>query len=96
MTISRQGAHKLATEANKSGATVLGGLLSKEDGRYLINKTDLTVLLESLVDQNVLFFVGAVSEEQRELSRTCLTCGNEYTGDQCPRCARVRDRLRRG
>ena len=94
MAIARNVARKLSADAAKSGANVLGGMLTKEGDRYLINKTDITSLLETLVDQNVLLLISPVEEENTELVRTCLTCGNEYTGPECPRCANVRSRLR--
>ena len=94
MSIARDTARKLSTEGLKSGATVLGGQLIKESGRYIINKTDITALLESLLDQNVLLVIGAVQHEPKQVIKTCLTCGNDYTGFECPRCARVRSRLR--
>jgi len=94
MTISRNAARKLSSEANKAGATILGGQLIKEGDRYIINKTDLISLLNALEGENVLFLVGAVDQEPETLQRTCLTCGEDYTGSECPRCARVRSRLR--
>jgi len=94
MTIARKAARKLSAEASKSGATVIGGQLIKEGDRYIINKIDVTALLESLLSQNVLLFVGAVANEAEEQTKTCLTCGDEYTGHECPRCANVRSRLR--
>jgi hypothetical protein len=95
MTISRNAARKLSSEASKAGATILGGQLIKEGDRYVINKTDLITLLDALEGQNVLVLVGEVDQETEALKRTCLTCGADYTGSECPRCARVRSRLRR-
>ena len=94
MTIARNVARKLAADAAKAGVDVLGGTLVKEGERYLINKMDVTSLLEALLDQNVLLFISPVEDETKELARTCLTCGNQYTGLECPRCAQVRGRLR--
>lgn len=94
MTITRNMARTLSANAAKSGATVLGGQLIKEGERHIINKTDVTALLETLLEQNVLLIVGVITAETEELTRTCLTCGDDYTGSECPRCARVRNRLR--
>ena len=94
MAISRKAARKLATEANKAGASILGGQLVKDGERYLINKIDVIALLDGLAGQNVLLFLGPVEDEEGEVTKTCLTCGEEYTGPECPRCARVRERLR--
>ena len=94
MTIDRKAARKLSAEANKAGATVLGGQLVRDGERYLINKTDVTALLETLLEQNVLLFVDAVEQFSGSETRTCRTCGDQYSGAECPRCARVRERLR--
>jgi predicted P-loop ATPase/GTPase len=96
MSISRKNAHKVSAEASKLGAKVLGGRLTKMQGRYFINQTDVTELLDSLLDKNVVFVAGAVeaySPDKEE--KTCLTCGHDYKGKECPRCARARARLRR-
>ncbi len=94
MTISRKDSQTLSGTAARFGATVLGGTLSKEGERYIINKTDVTELLESLVGKNVLLIAGQVTESHQPEVKVCLTCGREYTEDECPHCARVRARLR--
>jgi hypothetical protein len=94
MTIDHKAARKLSVEANKAGAAVLGGQLVREGNRYMINKTDVTALLETLLGQNVLLFVDEVEQFSGNETRTCISCGDEYSGAECPRCARVRERLR--
>ncbi len=94
MPIDRDTARKFSAEGAKSGATILGGQLIKENGQYIINKTNIMALLEDLLDQNVLLVIGLVENETKELIKTCLTCGDDYTGPECPRCARIRSRLR--
>ncbi len=94
MSISRKDSQTLSGTAARMGATVLGGTLSKQGERYIINKTDVTELLEKLVGQNVLLIIGDVSENSRPEVKVCLTCGREYTEDECPHCANARSRLR--
>ncbi|HEY84280.1 MAG TPA: hypothetical protein G4N96_04090 [Chloroflexi bacterium] len=94
MTISRSDARSLSSTATRVGATVLGGRLTLEDEYFVINKTDVTELLENLVGRNVILVVTSVDDPQKERTRTCLTCGREYTGSECSHCARVRSRLR--
>lgn len=94
MAISRETARKLAGAGSKFGVTVLGGTLKKEGERYTINKVDVSALLEALVSQNVLLLIDDVEEETEEETKVCMTCGNEYIEDECPRCANVRSRLR--
>lgn len=95
MPVSRKDAHKLSGEALRMGATVMGGQLRLEDGAYIINKSNLSELLEQLEGQNVLLVIGEVKNVLPDKqSRTCLTCGREYQGKECPRCANARYRLR--
>ena len=94
MTIARRDSHRLSAEGAKAGAKVLGGRLTKEGDRYIINKVDVTALLEEMIDENVIVVLGAVNLEEKERVRTCITCGEEYTGSECTRCARIRNRLR--
>ncbi len=96
MTIARSTARKLSVDAAKSGAAAVRGRLLKDGNRYILNQTDVTALLEELVDQNILLLIGVIDDEMEEHVRTCLTCGREYTGSECPHCARVRSRLRGG
>lgn len=94
MAIKRNEARRISADGARAGATVLGGRLVKEGDRYIINKTDVTDLLETLIEQNVVLVVSAVRDEEKARVRTCLTCGDEFTGSECPRCARIRSRLR--
>ena len=94
MSVSRSDARKLSMDAAKMGATTLGGLLVKNGDRFFINKTDVTQHLENLLQQNVVLVIGTVHDDVKERLRTCLTCGRDYTGSECPRCANVRSRLR--
>ena len=97
MAIDRRDARNLSADGSKVGAVVLGGRLVKEGDRYVINKTDVTTLLDELLEQNIVLVFGAVAEQdQRTIVHTCLTCGREYTGSECAHCANVRSRLRGG
>jgi hypothetical protein len=94
MSILRSEARNLSANAARVGARVLGGQLVKEGDHFVINKTDVTKLLETLTDQNVILIVSQVRDEKKEQVKTCLTCGRNYTGPECPHCAQVRARLR--
>lgn len=94
MGISQRDSRTLSGTASRMGANVNGGKLTQQDGQFFVNKTNITALLESLVDENVLVMVGQINEEKIVEVKTCLTCGREYTESECPHCARVRSRLR--
>ena len=94
MSITRRNAHDISSVAARHGATVLGGILTEENGRMTINKTDVTALLAGLAGQNVVLVVGEVGEDPAPRVRVCLTCGREYHGSECKHCANVRSRLR--
>ena len=94
MAMNRKIARKLAAEAAKSEVAVLGGQLVTDGSRYVINKTDINALLDALSGQNVLLIIGPVADDETKVIKTCMTCGEEYSGDNCPRCANVWDRLR--
>lgn len=97
MTISRKDSQTLSGTAARTGATVLGGTLTKEGDHYFINKTDVTALLETLVGEQVVFIAADVCEKRvAQETKTCLTCGRDYTESACPHCANVRARLRGG
>jgi len=94
MTISRSDARNLSSNATRTGAIVLGGQLVQEGEHFFVNKTDVTELLENLAGQNVVIIITSVEDQPEERIKNCLTCGREYTGPECPHCARVRSRLR--
>lgn len=97
MSISRKDAHHLSSEASRAGAKVIGGYLEEKDGKLLVNQSDLQDLLSDLVGQNVLIIVSDVKmTDPDEEQKTCLTCGQDYVGRECPRCAKVWSRLRGG
>ena len=94
MSISRNQARDLSALGSRIGATVLGGELIRLEDRFFINKTDVTGLLANLVGQNVVIIANAVSPATETETKTCLTCGRDYTEAECPHCVRVRSRLR--
>lgn len=95
MSVSRREARTLSTEAVRVGAKVLGGRLEQDGDSFVINQTNLTALLEQLQGRDIVLIVSAVTaDDPSRESKICLTCGHEYTGHECPRCANARSRLR--
>ncbi len=95
MSISQRDSRTLSGTASRMGAKVVGGKLTQQNGQFFVNQTNVTELLESLLDENILLLAGKINAEKIVEVKTCLTCGREYTESECPHCARVRSRLRR-
>ncbi|MFQ5577556.1 MAG: hypothetical protein ACE5G8_11285 [Anaerolineae bacterium] len=94
MKISYNDARNLSAAAARVGALVIGGQVSEEGGHFVVNQTDVTQLLKKMAQKNVVLIISQVEEEVEEVTKTCLTCGRDYTGSECPHCAHVRSRLR--
>ncbi len=95
MNVSRTEALNLSTAAYEMGADILRGQLERAagDGAWVIGETDLAEWLQKYEDQEVLIIVAPVGAKSNA-RQVCGTCGAEYSGNQCPRCREVRQRLR--
>ena len=86
---------KLASAAYEMDLDVMTGLLTRdENGRWRIGSHDLNVWLERHLDEEVVMVLGSLEDEQPIVTRTCLTCGRDYTDLECPYCRASRLRLR--
>jgi hypothetical protein len=96
--VPRSEALAFATSARAQGAAVLRGLLERnEDGRWTVGHIGVESWLSRYEGQEVVLAVLAVDQEApMPFTRTCRTCGNEYSGRSCPHCEAVRRRLRGG
>jgi hypothetical protein len=95
MPVSRSDARRLATEAMNMGASVWRGTVALNDTEIVVGDKSIREWLARLEGQEVVLVVGRVallSEEPEPV--TCRTCGTDYIGVECPRCADVRSRLR--
>ena len=95
MNISRSEALTLSTAAYEMGADVLRGQLAKSagDSGWTIGDTRLDAWLERYADQELIVIIAPVGAKASG-KQVCGTCGAEYSGNQCPRCREVRQRLR--
>lgn len=95
--IPRAEALRLAGVANDLGAEALRGKLALgETGRLMVGHIEVESWLSRHSDQEVVLAVAAIDEQtQLAYTRTCRTCGNEFSGRSCPHCEEVRNRLRR-
>lgn len=93
--IRRATIYKLATSAQEADLDVLSGKVRRDsEGNWFINSQSLTSWLNDHVDQDVVIVLGALSDERPMKTRTCGTCGRDYSDLECPYCRANRIRLR--
>ena len=87
---------ELASAAYELDARIVEGQLrrSAEDGRWMVGDTRLNEWLSRYDGQEVVLIVASLEDDRPMPSKTCRTCGTEYTGIHCPRCREARIRLR--
>jgi hypothetical protein len=86
---------KLAAAAYEMNLDVASGLVTKDDdGRWLIGGRDLDAWLAEHEGDEVTLIMGSLEDEQSVATRTCRTCGRDYTDFECPHCRASRIRLR--
>ena len=86
---------KLAASAYEMELDVMNGVVTRDgNGRYFIGEQDLTTWLESHVGDEVVLVSSNASDERPVVTRTCRTCGRDYTDVECPHCRANRIRLR--
>jgi hypothetical protein len=95
MTISKESALRLASNAMDVGAVALRGALSSEaDGELTVGGRSLSEWLDRYADQEVVVILAPIDISPPDQIRQCGVCGRDYGGAECPHCAEVRYRLR--
>lgn len=93
--IRRAAILKLASAAYEMKLDVMNGRVTQaEDGRWLIGSHDLTAFLERHQGEELVVVLGSLEDERDVETRTCRTCGRDYTDLECPYCRANRIRLR--
>lgn len=86
---------KLASTAYETNLDVMNGVVTRdENGRWHIGLHDLDEWLAKHEGDEVVLVLGNLSDEQEVVTRTCRTCGRDYTDLECPHCRANRIRLR--
>jgi hypothetical protein len=94
-TVRRAAILKLASAAYEMELDVLNGRLVQDEGeRWFINERPLSEWLNSHAGQEVVMVLGSLEDERPVKTRTCRTCGRDYTELECPHCRASRIRLR--
>ena len=93
--IRRAAILKLASAAYEMKLDVVNGVVAKtEDGRWRIGSHDLSAFLEKHQGEELVLVLGSLDDDQAVETRTCRTCGRDYTDLECPYCRANRIRLR--
>jgi hypothetical protein len=87
---------ELASAAYGLDAGVVEGRLhrSTEDGHWMLDDVKLDKWLAKYDGQEIVLIVASLEDKRPIPPKICRTCGNEYTGIECPRCREARIRLR--
>lgn len=86
---------KLSAAAYEMDLDVANGIVRQdEDGRWLIGDRDLNAWLAEHEGDEVALILGSLEDELPVQTRTCRTCGRDYTDFECPHCRASRIRLR--
>lgn len=86
---------KTAAGAHELGFDVLNGrLMRDENGRWKIGHHDLDEWLQKHEGEELVLIIGSLEDDIPVQTRTCHTCGRDYTDLECPYCRSSRIRLR--
>jgi len=93
--IRRAAIHKLAAAAYEMDLDTMTGVVSQdENGRWRIGNNNLDAWLTMHIDEEIVIVLGSLADERPIETRTCRTCGRDYTELECPHCRANRIRLR--
>jgi hypothetical protein len=93
--IRRAAVLKLASAAYEMKLDVMNGVVSRNaDGQWQIGGHDLAAWLNAHEGQEMVLVLGALDDDRPVETRTCRTCGRDYTDVECPHCRANRIRLR--
>lgn len=93
--IRRSAVLKLASAAYEMKLDVMTGVLNHDgNGRWRINAQDLDAWLRQHEGEELVLVLGSLEDERPVETRTCHTCGRDYTEMECPYCRTNRLRLR--
>jgi len=94
-TIRRAAILKLASAAYEMNLDVSNGVAHKdENGRWFIGEHSLESWLNAHTGEEVVLVMGSLADDTPVETRTCRTCGRDYTELECPYCRANRIRLR--
>ena len=93
--IRRAAIYKLAKSAREIDLDVMEGVLRQdENGRWFVGEQSLTSWLARHEGETIVAAIGSLADERPVATRTCRTCGRDYSELECPHCRLNRIRLR--
>lgn len=93
--LRRAAIYKLAKSAREIELNVMEGELHQDvNGRWRVGDHDLSSWLTQHHGENLVLVLGSLSDDRPVTTRTCRTCGRDYTELECPHCRQNRLRLR--
>lgn len=94
-TVRRAAILKMATAAYEMDLDVANGIVTQDaTGRWLIGDHELSHWLNEHQGEEMVIIMGSLADDSPVASRTCTTCGRDYTDIECPTCRASRIRLR--
>lgn len=86
---------RLASAAYEMNVDVMNGAIHRdENGRWRVGEQDLSAWLAAHEGEELVLVLGSLADERPVQTRTCRTCGRDYTELECPYCRANRIRLR--
>lgn len=86
---------KMANLAYEMELVVLQGVIHRnEAGDWLVGEQGLQQWLTAHEQEDVVLVLGSLADDRPVVTRSCRTCGRDYTDLECPHCRANRIRLR--
>ncbi|MCI0397142.1 MAG: hypothetical protein L0332_35595 [Chloroflexi bacterium] len=94
-TLRRAAILKLASAAYEMELDVTNGALARDaGGHWQIGGHNLEAWLAAHEGEEIVIILGSLADDRPLETRTCRTCGRDYTDVECPYCRANRIRLR--
>jgi hypothetical protein len=94
-TARRAAILNMATSAYEMDLEVANGIISLDaNGRWLIGEHDLALWLKDHLEEEMVIILGSLEDDRPVATRSCKTCGRDFTDLECPHCRASRLRLR--
>lgn len=94
-TIRRAAILKLASAAYEMDLDVANGVAHQDaNGHWFIGEHSLETFLNTHAGEELVLVMGSLADDRPVETRTCRTCGRDYTELECPHCRANRIRLR--